>query len=431
MPNKYGWLNQIWGVFGYFVDGSGFHRITEPNTGAFPKVMLHEGVNGAGMPLLKQDPLDFREQIVDVDVLDQIVRFGYWCIQPAYLWDDHAEVLREIRHAGTKVFAHLLVAPYWPVNSTVRSSYQARIQDAVGDDYFRRPDGTPWGAPNTYTANITIPAVRAAMVEIWTDVLGTGLFDGALIDPVSYGNGWRVTPDNQLDYRRHGYASLEDWDVAMRGAQGALLSELRHRFPDLTLIGNGGPAGNYAGGDRMDGWWRENFPNQNPVGWSNNMLGPLGLLRESYQMSPRRLSVIAVIPRWTGTYKDGPEFRADLRFGLGNASLGECAFVAGPGNYDWRIPYMDWWIDEYSVDRNTGKPTRRATGWLGRAVKPVRELDGLGVYIREFQYGAMILNPRSVTTDVATPWPAYLVGGAGPVARVTIQARDSVALLRE
>ena len=137
-----------------------------------------------------------------------------------------------------------------------------------------------------------------------------------------------------------------------------------------------------------------------------------------------------MIPRWTASYSPA-DFRSDVRFGLGNACLGECAFVAGPGNYDWRIPYMDWWADEYSVDRNTGKPTRRATGWLGRAVKPTRELGGLGVYVREFQYGAVVVNASSYTTDVPTPWPAYLVGGAGPVARITVPARDAVYLLRD
>jgi hypothetical protein len=122
---------------------------------------------------------------------------------------------------------------------------------------------------------------------------------------------------------------------------------------------------------------------------------------------------------------------ADLRFGLGNACLGECAFVAGPGNYNYRIPYMTWWANEYSVDRSTGKPTKRATGWLGRAVKPTRELGGLGVYVREFQYGAMVVNPTSLPREVSTPWPAYLVGGAGPVSRITVPPRDAVALLRD
>lgn len=427
MPNRYGWLNRIYGALGLFADGSGIHRITEPNTGSFPKVMLHEGINGAGNPLLKTDPLDFRRQVVDFEVLDQIQRYGYWCVQPSYLWTDHADVLREIRRAGTKVFAHLLVSPYWNVASSDRSSYQARIQDAVGEDYFRRPDGTPWQSPN-FVPNITVPAVRAELIEIWTEVLATTLFDGALIDPVCNGNGWRVTVDEPLDFRAAGYASLEDWDGGMRGAQGAILSELRYRFPDLTLIGNGGPAGDYPGGDRVDGWWRENFPHQNPGTWLSNITGPLGLLRESYQVSPRRLSVIAVIPRWVPM---GPDFRADLRHGMASACLGESAFVAGPGNYDWRIPYMDWWLDEYGVDPTTGKPTRRATGWLGRAVTPARQLGGLLVWCREFQYGAVLVNPNLFSIEVSTPWPAYLVGGAGPITRVSVPARDAVCLLRE
>jgi hypothetical protein len=429
MPNKYGWLNQIWGAVGYFVDGSGFHRITEPNTGPFPKVMLHEGVNGAGVPLLKPDPDDFRRQVVDVEVLDQIQRFGYWCIQPAYLWDDHAEVLREIRRAGTKVFAHLLVSPFWNVASSDRSSYQARIQDAVGVDYFRRPDGTPWQSPN-FVPNITVPVVRAELIDIWTDVLGTGLFDGALIDPVCGGNGWRVTAADPLDYRAAGYASLEDWDGAMRGAQGAILSELRFRFPDLTMIGNGGPAGDYPGGDRVDGWWREKFPHQNPFNWFANMFSKLGLLKEPYQVSKRRLSIIAVNPLWTGRPMPDGNDAKEARFGLGSACLGESGFVWGPEGYNWKIAYRTWWLDQYSVDRTTGMPTRRATGWLGRAVKAAYEIPQQ-VYVREFQYGAVLVNGDGWPKEVATPWPAYLIGGAGPVTRVTVPARDAVYLLRE
>jgi hypothetical protein len=350
-------------------------------------VLLHESVDGSDYPLVRADGT------TDIVVLAEIEKFQAWCVQPTFLWDRHPEILAELRRAGLKLFAHILVGRYWPVNNADRTSYQARVQDVVGDRYFRRPDGLPWDG---HCARITDYPVRADLMDLWTEVLGTGLFDGALLDAIPPSNTWR-TVGEPIDYMQAGFTSLEAWDLGMRTAQGHLCADLRTRFPNLTFIGNGGPRGSYEGGQLLNGWWQENWPFQPPATWIGHMTGAEGFLSDPgfYQQPTNSVIAVACSPGLD------PQ-RA--RLGLASTCMGEGWFTVGPGNYDVRMPYRRWWLREYGVDRTTGASLARSMPYLGRATTPAYQQDG--AWLRQFVFGLVIANPGIASAGVRLPFKA-------------------------
>lgn len=302
----------------------------------YPRVLVHEGLTGGGSPLIvagKLDPI----------VRDKIARFGLWCCQPGYLWSSQRFALESIRASNPtiKILVHFVHHSVWGTPSTNADDYQGRYA-AICD----QPNGK---YPGTNRPNLCDKFIRADTIDLWHEVIARGGYDGVMIDPMCAVSGLPATVEQQ------------------RAALGEILIVLRLRHPDKIIIGCGGPRGDYTGGDQASGWWQENFPDQNPVGWS-----PVTRLcmDAAHHYRPPVFQVIA-------TARESLDAQA-ARFGLGTSCLFDGVHMMGPGDPKYAVQ-LDWWIPQYGP-----------AGWLGQPIGAPWPIAG--GWIREFEHGSVIVD---------------------------------------
>lgn len=302
----------------------------------FPRTLLHEGLTGAGAPLVTGLGIDSK-------IADKIARFSFWCCQPAFLWKypqrQAIDVIRA-KNPAIKILAHFVLHSVWGTPGADQG-YQSRYAEICA-----RPNGV---YPGTHTPNLCDNAIRGACIDLWDEVYQSGAFDGVMLDPMC---------------AVQGLAPLEQ----QRAALGSIMATLRYRCgSSAILIGCGGPAGDYPGADSASGWWQEAFPNQNPVGWT-----PVTRLcmDASFRYTPPTYNVIAMA-------RSAPDPQA-MRFGLGTSCLFDGVFAYGPG--DWKgSAHLDWVIPEYFPN-----------GWLGRPLG-VPWVSG-ATWTREFEGGSVVVD---------------------------------------
>ena len=198
-----------------------FQVITAPTQDPFPRVMLHEGCNGRGGPLV------YAGGHVDDSIAVKISRFNLWCVAPGDLYDLHPDAIRRVRALNPKmrILAHVLGPIFWPADGV---TYTGRLAQGIGEHWVE------WGG---WYADLTKPRVMDTLLELYCELLSSGLFDGIMVDNLSYSDTWR------------GPEPKPDFDDAVRVAKGQLLRALRSMFPKAIIIGNAGPGGHYYGGE--------------------------------------------------------------------------------------------------------------------------------------------------------------------------------------
>lgn len=361
-----------------------------PDFSGYPRVMLHEGINSSGYPLIANGQLD-------TSMVPIFAKWARWSVEPNAIYDTYPSALAAVRAAAPvaqrmAIYAHVLGPVIWQVTGT--SSFFGRVWNTIySSGYFLRDStdtSVPWtpNGPGTAYVDLSNASAVSALVDLYTELVSSGYFDGLFIDWMAPSDTWILSSYPHL-YLAPWSGSSATWDAAMQAGKKSLFDQLRARFPNLLMFGNGGAGGTYAAS--ANGWWRENFPNQpDPVtGWNGNMTGASGLLGDAarYSATPSHMSVLAIASTWADP--------ARMLQGTVSACLADGGVVVvGPGNYDNNSSYRTWWHPLWGRDRTLGTDTGRHTGWLGQPTESAH-LDGDGYWRRVFQYGTAYYNPTS------------------------------------
>jgi len=358
-----------------------FQVMTCPTQDPFPRIMLHEGCNGRGYPLV------YADGVLNESVAYKIARFGWWCVGATDLYDLWPGAIRRVRELNPKIkiLVHVLGPTFWPSSGP---TYTGRLAEGIGERWVM------WGS-GMY-ADLSDPVVIDVLLTLYSELLASGLYDGIMVDGMTFSDTWigALTDPNEV-----GTGTINEYDAAVRVGKGVLLAGLRARFPNTLIVTNGGPGVFYPGGEGANGHWRENFPLQNDGGgWWANMLAPRGLFGDPAFYRKRPYSVIA-------TTANPAIDRSRARFALASSCLGEGIFVDGPGDFNPAIPYMDWAQPEYRLDRRTGAAAGGVYGgWLGRPVRAAYLKPDAVTWRRDFAFGFVEVNPNAWTSRMEV-WP--------------------------
>lgn len=239
----------------------------------------------------------------------------------------------------------------------------------------------------------SIVAVFVRQVLTRRDGQGNYMYDGAWFD-----NWWQrpymgfSSTTDSVDYVRAGYASLAALDSAWVEASYVLAYKLRlacaqYSRPRFVIYGNGGSGYMYQ---YLNGWMREDFPNQqggtwhtnwnyfNQYGGSQSYTYGGGLQSDAgwFTNSPRHSALNVYLH---GGYADTTYLGIDttaaacatFRYGLATAALLDGIYTnlsTSTGSFRYGGDYINWWPDESAVNTATGAATKsyQYTGWLGQ-----------------------------------------------------------------
>jgi len=321
----------------------------------FPRTLVHEGLTGAGAPLVTIAG-------IDASIADKYARFSMACLQPGFLYlqpQRQALDLIRAKNPAIKILVHFPIHTIWGTPGA-DFGYQSRFAEICA-----RPGGV-WNG--TKRPNITRPDRLGEMVDLWSEVLAAGAYDGLVMDP--------TCAVNVPDWSDDGRFGTEAQNLAtQRAAFGQIFATLRRRHPGALLIGCGGPSANFpAGGDNVNGYWLENFPEQNPTGWS----ACTRLCMDApFKYAQPHLQVIAMA-------RNAP-FPADMRFGLGTSCLFDGAFAYGPPGWgsnpgESRSAHLDWIA-----------PEALPLGWLGQPVGAPWAASATR-WERSFEHGSVVVD---------------------------------------
>lgn len=381
----------------------------------FPRVMLYtgQGLLSDGTPLVNS------ASTVDSAVADAFARYQYFCFRPNSLCDTYEFALEELRDRNPNIqFWMQLVTD--DVDVTVTSAYQTEFVSIVGDKIW--PDALNSGKRHPMLTDDTL---RAELVEFWARHLTNGWYSGALIDILG---GFPAEEEgNEIDWAASGFESDVAFQLAHQAAANDMIEQLRLRLPNTILIGNYGPGVTstiYPNRTMIQGWCRENFPNQNPGNWSNNVTAATwGMIHDDSKYGhPTSGMILSPITNHTLSVAN----EKLLRFHLGSACLGWHILGWGPTNFVCAIPgwsglsapdnegngcdtLAEHWgiwgyIKEFGINRTTGAETGVSNGWLGQPIGEPTQITAnpLPLWFREFVYGTVIVNPNVSGTQTFT-----------------------------
>ena len=396
MPNAARVVNEIFERTGIPIalvptpEGRRF-RVLQSQDLRFPLRIVHGGIDGQGRPLIGGLGL------IDQTMFEEICRHDVWSFQPTpiYDYDGYRRELvteyRRLRPRG-RVLAHLLLQTTWPYSGDSYFARVRRVHESHPNGILHGTDGREWAV------NLGEPTIVSGLVQLWSELLRSGVFDGAVLDGMPETMGWMEESFGPVDWARAGYSSFAELEARNRDGMFAIANALRGLFPKAILIGNSGPRGPAL----LNGWWRENFPAQNGGSWFTNMLEawgrPMGLLNDRFRYSAPQLSVLSAAAR--------PEFL------LGSACLADAAAAYAPKDFNNQTLYpVSWRAPGATIDRGSGAPDDRAVGWLGRAQGPARQVAGSPCWRRDFVFGSVVVNPSGADVTVQYERPGFIAGG--------------------
>jgi len=337
-----------------------------------PRLGLYGHSLGNGTPLVLPDG------DMNPILIAQIARYDEVVMSVSPFTEYRSDVLAEIRrqNPNIKLYAYIQANYCWPASEpdslvNIPTRHYRLIRDLNGYLYKKQGGGM-------YDTNINIAkksgnrfVVAEALADFFRDaIVSTGKWDGIFFDRYCNGITWQETPTETIDYQRAGYTSLAAFDAAWRVAADTLANRLRRNIgPTPILIGNCGQGLQYGS---MNGWMREDFPNQNGQTWDANMFRVPGgyMTDEANFRSPQSNWIATSTTDVQHPY--APEQVRKARWGLGSAAMGDGFAVFNPWDLDVSTDYMSWWYDEYSVDAaGRANATRAGAGWLGKALGPM------------------------------------------------------------
>lgn len=343
----------------------------------FPRLGLYGHVDGRGAPVVLADGQ------LDATLLDRIARHHLVVLDatPFTEYRPDALVALRARRNGIKLLGYVQ-AQYIFRSAEADSSVNVptRINILVRNlgGYLYDTDGEQYNTANINLAKKDAQgrfAVAEGLADFFVDhVLGPGGWDGLYFDRFCTSLSWMQGPGDSVDFVRAGYPSFAAFDAAWSAATDTLANRLRRRAGETPIfIGNCGQGNKFA---VFNGWMRENFPYQNGGTWQTNVFrNPGGYL---YEEPLTRTPYAGWMTAWPSNvltpYSSDNMRRA--RYALGTAALGEGYGSLNPPDIDPTTGYLDWWFDEFSVDRRSGVSTNGIanTGWLGRATGPYSQM---------------------------------------------------------
>jgi hypothetical protein len=257
------------------------------------------------------------------------------------------------------------------------------------------------------------------------EVIDWSIFDGIFVDELCDSTLWAENGDT-INYAYSGFASLAAFDAAYRAGVIQFLQRLRDGMgPNRYLCGNGCQ----LTPSFVNGWMRENFPQQNGGTWLSNMFGWLAVPADDgymgnskYKQAPQLCWLQGIPFGGTGAIKDADNIYWS-RMLLGAATLANgVGLVTHSSNDQSRGRFF--WVDEFSVGP-TGipEPTGAYRGWLGQPIEDAYDL-GAGMYKREFEHGMVLVNPTASQKTFALSAPFVYIGGASANPTAVIPAGD-------
>ncbi len=327
----------------------------------------------------------------------KIARFSIAVIPSSPATEQYAARLAQIRALNP----HIILLAYFPGDFMWDGS-QYPVGNIYGDCWRLFQSSDWWlyatdGKPFSYfgsTFDLSRGTVTSGLANfIYNRVLSTGLWDGVFLDDFCESNYWKEPFAGQfIDQNRDGVADLQaTFDPVWKAGTDSLASKLRALVgPDMPIVGNCAYGSKWT---TMNGWMREDFPNQGD--WTSNMFHASGgyLVNETNFRSPQVNFVYStsVAP----PAQLNPNNLQFMRYCLGSTLLGNGYFV-----FDPRIDSLivaDWWFDEYDG-------AGRGFGYLGQP---------LGGYYQ--QIGSLGTPEQLVNTSFESgmaPWSPYNPVGA-------------------
>lgn len=337
-----------------------------------PRLGLYGHSIGTGYPLIRAD------ESLNAALLDSIARYDAVILPVSPFTEYREDVLEQLRrlNPGIKLYGYALADQCWwaaqPDSVAHIPTRHWQLVQNLNGFLYRRHGGSMSQANINLAKQVNGRYVVAeALADFFKNaVVSTGVWDGVFFDVFCSTILWQESPAESIDYVRAGYPDLASFDVAWRAGSDTLSNRLRRIIgPAPVLIGNCGQSTQYAA---MNGWMREDFPNQNGRSWDTNMFRAVGgyLNDEVNFRAPQSNWLASWVKAGSDPY--APDQLRRARYGLGSASLGDGFGTFNPPNLDIATNYMSWWYDEYAVDLNTGRSTsqRSGVGWLGRALGP-------------------------------------------------------------
>lgn len=389
-----------------------------------PRLGLYGHINGRGAPIVSGTGS------LDAALLDRIARRHMVIIDASPLTEYRPDVLDALRarRPGIKLIGYVQAHYIYRSNEADSSvNIPTQINHLVRDldGYLYNLQGVEYNSANINLAKRDAQG-RFVMAEGLADffvdeILATGRWDGMFFDRFCTSISFMQSPAWTVDHVRAGYPSFAAFDVAWRAATDTLANRIRRRAGNAPiLIGNCGQGNKF---EAFNGWMRENFPYQNGETWQTNMFwDPGGYLGGDLRFRTPHQSWIVAWPTSSTTPYSAENMRR-ARMALGSAALEEGYGTINPPDIDPTTGYMNWWYDEYAVNRITGasSPLMADTGYLGRATGPYRQM----IWIQPGAPDAASLNP-GFENSVSTGWVfATTVGST--VTRDVSTAADGMA----
>ena len=339
----------------------------------FPRLGLYGSIHGSGSPYFNA-PAD---TAFDTAALDAISRYDEVILDVDPITPYRPALLDELRarNPDLRALAYLTSTYSWPAASAdslnhVPTRYRRLVRD-LGGFLYNSVGGQEFAECNINLARRDGGGrfiVAEALADFFASaILGNGPWNGMFIDTFCSSMLWMQDAAHQVDYVRAGYPTLAAFDAAWGAATDTLAHRLRRQVaPGTLLVGNCSASAHH---DVLNGWMRENFPQQGGGTWTTNMLqDPNGYLADDRDfLAP----VQDYLSTWVVGGASAPYSAVNarrVRYGLASASLGEGYGVFGTTDRNSiTAPYHLWWYDEYAVDVATGRSATDLahTHWLG------------------------------------------------------------------
>jgi hypothetical protein len=351
----------------------------------YPRLGLYGGIGGLGEPFIlggnRYGPLDLA-------MCDSVARYDEVILDASPISEYRPDVAAALRarNPDIRLLAYVTAGLIWAAqepDSTVHypTRFHYMVRNLGGFLYNRAGSQYTGGNVNMAKRDGSGRYVVAeGLADLYYDaIVQSGVWDGIFLDCFCDRIAWTQTPAESIDFVRAGYPTLAAFDNAYEAGTNVLASRLRSLVgPSHVLAGNCAYGTKYT---TLNGWMRENFPNQNGGNWYENMFRQPGgyFTDEANFLPPRHNYIFTAAEPPSAPYT--PNNARKVRFGLGSASLadGYGAFGFSTRSVS-EYNYLPWWYDEYAVDLANGRSSGQIahTGWLGQPLGPASQMIWVG-----------------------------------------------------